>query len=44
MRIEKWRILVGKDADYLDERVRCAKRPIARPSFEAFRNSAGWRI
>jgi len=45
VRAERWRILVGKDAEFLDERVRAAPEDAYSPAFyEAFRNNAGWRI
>jgi NAD(P)-dependent dehydrogenase (short-subunit alcohol dehydrogenase family) len=41
----KWRILVGKDAEFLDDRVRAAPEEAYSPAFfEALRNRAGWRI
>jgi NAD(P)-dependent dehydrogenase (short-subunit alcohol dehydrogenase family) len=45
VKAEKWRILVGNDAEFLDERVRSAPEEAYSPAFyEAFRNSASWRI
>ena len=45
VRAEKWRILVGKDAQYLDERVRAAPEEAYSPQFhQAFRQGGGWRI
>ena len=45
VRAGKWRILVGKDAEVLDDRVRAAPEEAYSPAFyEAFRNSGGWRI
>jgi NAD(P)-dependent dehydrogenase (short-subunit alcohol dehydrogenase family) len=42
---QKWRILVGKDAEFLDDRVRAAPEEAYSPDFyEAFRNGGGWRI
>jgi NAD(P)-dependent dehydrogenase (short-subunit alcohol dehydrogenase family) len=43
VKAERWRILVGKDAAFLDERVRAAPEEAYSPAFyEAFRS--GWRI
>jgi len=43
VKAEKWRILVGKDAEFLDERVRAAPEEAYSHEFrEAFRK--GWRI
>ena len=45
VKAEKWRILVGKDAAFLDERVRAAPEEAYSPAFyEAFRQGGGWRI
>jgi NAD(P)-dependent dehydrogenase (short-subunit alcohol dehydrogenase family) len=45
VRAEKWRILVGKDAEFLDDRVRAAPEEAYSPAFyEAFRQGGGWRI
>jgi len=45
VKAEKWRILVGKDAEFLDDRVRAAPEEAYSPAFyEAFRMGAGWRI
>jgi short-subunit dehydrogenase len=45
VRAEKWRILVGKDAEFLDDRVRAAPEDAYSAEFyEAFRQGAGWRI
>jgi NAD(P)-dependent dehydrogenase (short-subunit alcohol dehydrogenase family) len=45
VKAERWRILVGKDAEFIDERVRAAPEAAYSPAFfEALRNSAGWRI
>jgi len=45
VKAEKWRILVGKDAEFLDERVRAAPEAAYSPEFfEAFRKGGGWRI
>ena len=45
VKAEKWRILVGKDAEFLDERVRAAPEEAYSPEFhEAFRKGAGRRI
>jgi len=42
---EKWRILVGKDAEFLDDRVRAAPEEAYSPAFyETLRKGAGWRI
>lgn len=45
VKAETWRILVGKDAEFLDERVRAAPEEAYRPAFlEALRKGPGWRI
>jgi NAD(P)-dependent dehydrogenase (short-subunit alcohol dehydrogenase family) len=45
VKAEKWRILVGKDAEFLDERVRAAPEEAYGPEFfEAFRKGGGWRL
>jgi NAD(P)-dependent dehydrogenase (short-subunit alcohol dehydrogenase family) len=45
VRAEKWRILVGKDAEFLDDRVRAAPEDAYSAEFyEAFRQGGGWRI
>jgi NAD(P)-dependent dehydrogenase (short-subunit alcohol dehydrogenase family) len=45
VKAEKWRILVGKDAEFLDERVRAAPEAAYSPEFfEAFRRVGGWRL
>jgi NAD(P)-dependent dehydrogenase (short-subunit alcohol dehydrogenase family) len=45
VKAEKWRILVGKDAEFLDERVRAAPEAAYSPEFfEAFRRGGGWRL
>ena len=45
VKAEKWRILVGKDAESLDERVRAAPEAAYSPEFhETFRRGGGWRI
>jgi NAD(P)-dependent dehydrogenase (short-subunit alcohol dehydrogenase family) len=45
VKAEKWRILVGKDAEFLDDRVRAAPENAYSPEFyEAFRRDAGWRL
>jgi NAD(P)-dependent dehydrogenase (short-subunit alcohol dehydrogenase family) len=45
VKAEKWRILVGKDAEFLDDRVRAAPEEAYSPEFhEAFRGGGGWRI
>jgi NAD(P)-dependent dehydrogenase (short-subunit alcohol dehydrogenase family) len=45
VKAEKWRILVGKDAAFLDERVRAAPEEAYSSAFhEAFRQSGGWRL
>jgi NAD(P)-dependent dehydrogenase (short-subunit alcohol dehydrogenase family) len=45
VKAEKWRILVGKDAEFLDDRVRAAPEDVYRAEFYgAFRQGAGWRI
>jgi hypothetical protein len=45
VKAEKWRILVGKDAAFLDDRVRAAPEEAYSPAFhEAFRQGGGWRL
>jgi NAD(P)-dependent dehydrogenase (short-subunit alcohol dehydrogenase family) len=45
VKAEKWRILVGKDAELVDDRVRAAPEDAYSPEFhEAFRRGGGWRI
>jgi len=45
VKAEKWRILVGKDAEFLDERVRAVPEEAYSHEFrEAFRKGGGWRI
>src|SRR5262249_7376446 len=45
VKAEKWRILVGRDAEFLDDRVRAAPEEAYNPAFfEAFRQGPGWRI
>jgi NAD(P)-dependent dehydrogenase (short-subunit alcohol dehydrogenase family) len=45
VKAEKWRILVGKDAEFLDDRVRAAPEAAYSPEFyEAFRRGGGWRL
>jgi len=45
VKAERWRILVGKDAEFLDDRVRAAPEEAYSPAFyEAFRTGPGWRI
>jgi len=45
VKAEKWRILVGNDAEFLDERVRAAPEEAYSHEFrEAFRKGGGWRI
>jgi NAD(P)-dependent dehydrogenase (short-subunit alcohol dehydrogenase family) len=45
VKAEKWRILVGKDAEFLDDRVRAAPEEAYSPAFyEALSKAAGWRI
>jgi NAD(P)-dependent dehydrogenase (short-subunit alcohol dehydrogenase family) len=45
VKAEKWRILVGKDAEFLDDRVRAAPEEAYSPVFyEALSRAAGWRI
>src|SRR6516225_7594921 len=45
VKAERWRILVGKDAEFLDERVRAAPEAAYSPEFfEAFRRGGGWRL
>ena len=45
VKAERWRILVGKNAEFIDERVRTAPEEAYGPAFfEALRIGAGWRI
>ena len=45
VKAEKWRILVGKDVEFADDRVRAAPEDAYSPEFyEAFRRGGGWRI
>ena len=45
VRNERWRILVGRDAEQLDARVRAAPERAYEPDFfESFENEAGWRL
>ena len=45
VKAEKWRILVGKDAEFLDDRVRAAPEEAYSPAFyEALSKAPGWRI
>jgi NAD(P)-dependent dehydrogenase (short-subunit alcohol dehydrogenase family) len=45
VKAEKWRILVGKDAEFVDDWVRAAPEDVYSPEFhEAFRRGGGWRI
>ena len=45
VKAEKWRILVGKDAEFLDERVRATPEEAYSPEFfDAFRRGGGWRL
>jgi len=45
VKAEKWRILVGKDAEFLDGRVRAAPEEAYSPAFyESFRQGGGWRL
>lgn len=45
VRTERWRILVGKDAEQLDARVRAAPERAYEPDFfESFEKEAGWRL
>ena len=44
VKAERWRILVGQDAEFLDDRVRAAPEEAYSPAFcEAFRKGAGRR-
>jgi hypothetical protein len=44
VKAEKWRIIVGKDAEFLDDRVHAAPEEAYSPEFyEAFR-AGGWRL
>jgi hypothetical protein len=45
VKAEQWRILVGKDAEFLDDQVRAAPEEAYSPEFyEAFRSGGGWRL
>ena len=45
VKAEKWRILVGKDAEFLDEGVRAAPEAAYSPEFyDALRRGGGWRL
>jgi len=45
VKAEKWGILVGKDAEFLDDRVRAVPEEAYSPEFyEAFRSGGGWRL
>jgi len=45
VKAERWRILVGKDAEFLDDRVRAAPEEAYSPKFyDVFRKGPGWRI
>jgi len=45
VRNERWRILVGRDAEQLDARVRAAPERAYEPDFfESFETEAGWRL
>ena len=45
VKAERWRILVGKDAEFLDDRVRAAPAEAYSPEFyEVFRTGGGWRL
>ena len=45
VKAERWRILVGKDAEFLDERVRASSEEAYSSEFhEAFRKGGGWRL
>ncbi|HEX4303192.1 MAG TPA: SDR family NAD(P)-dependent oxidoreductase [Rhizomicrobium sp.] len=45
VRTERWRILVGKDAEFLDAQVRAAPEKAYTPEFyQALRDSTLWRI
>jgi NAD(P)-dependent dehydrogenase (short-subunit alcohol dehydrogenase family) len=45
VRNERWRILVGKDAEQLDARVRANPERAYEPDFfESFENEVGWRL
>ncbi len=45
VRAERWRILVGKDAEFLDAQVRAAPEKAYTPEFyQALRDSTLWRI
>lgn len=45
VRNERWRILVGKDAEQLDARVRAAPERAYEPDFfESFEREVGWRV
>ncbi len=45
VKAERWRILVGQDAEFLDDRVRAAPEEAYSPAFyEALSKAPGWRI
>lgn len=45
VRAERWRILVGHDAEQLDARVRAApERAYEKDFFESFESEVGWRL
>jgi len=45
VKAERWRILVGKDAEFLDQQVRAAPETAYTPEFyQALVSASGWRI
>ena len=45
VKAERWRILVGKDAEFLDDRVRAApEEAYSLEFYDVFRKGPGWRI
>ena len=45
VRAERWRILIGRDAEELDARVRAApEQAYERDFFDRFESEVGWRL
>ena len=45
VRAERWRILIGRDAEELDARVRAApEQAYERDFFDSFESEVGWRL
>jgi hypothetical protein len=45
VKADRWRILVGKDAEYLDQSVRAAPEDAySQPFFDALVKQAQWRL